>query len=126
LAASELPEAISALTRPLDPGGWLVLALHAGDEISHVDELLGHEVNLDYVLHDPAYIVSVVEGAGLIDTEWYLRGPIATRAETTRRLTSSPAPRPEAAAPSGCCLSRIGRRVRPWRTSPPRATRTRG
>ncbi|TDO60831.1 hypothetical protein EV651_107103 [Kribbella sp. VKM Ac-2571] len=86
LAASELPDAISALTRPLDPGGWLVLALHAGDEISHVDELLGHEVNLDYVLHDPAYIVSVVEGAGLIDTEWYLRGPITTRAETTRRL----------------------------------------
>jgi uncharacterized protein len=86
LAASELPEAISALTRPLDPGGWLVLALHAGEEISHVDELLGHEVNLDYVLHDPAYIVSVVEGAGLTDTEWYLRGPITSRAETTRRL----------------------------------------
>jgi uncharacterized protein YceH (UPF0502 family) len=86
LAASELPDAISALTRPLDPGGWLVLALHAGEEISHVDELLGHEVNLDYVLHDPAYIVSVVEAAGLTDTEWYLRGPIATRAETTRRL----------------------------------------
>ena len=86
LAASELPEAISALTRPLDPGGWLVLALHAGEEISHVDELLGHEVNLDYVLHDPAYIVSVVEAAGLTDTEWYLRGPIAARGETTRRL----------------------------------------
>ncbi|WP_202872515.1 DUF480 domain-containing protein [Kribbella soli] len=86
LAASELPDAISALTRPLDPGGWLVLALHAGEEISHVDELLGHEVNLDYVLHDPSYIVSVVEGAGLTDTEWYLRGPITTRAETTRRL----------------------------------------
>ncbi|MGW6201151.1 DUF480 domain-containing protein [Kribbella sp. NPDC055110] len=86
LAASELPDAISALTRPLDPGGWLVLALHAGEEISHVDELLGHEVNLDYVLHDPAYIVSVVEAAGLTDTEWYLRSPITTRAETTRRL----------------------------------------
>ncbi|RZT26662.1 hypothetical protein EV649_0409 [Kribbella sp. VKM Ac-2569] len=86
LAASEFPDAISALTRPLDPGGWLVLALHAGEEISHVDELLGHEVNLDYVLHDPAYVVSVVEAAGLTDTEWYLRGPITTRAETTRRL----------------------------------------
>ena len=86
LAASELPDAISAMTRPLDPGGWLVLALHAGEEITHVDELLGHEVNLDYVLHDPAYIVSVVEAAGLTDTEWYLRGPITTRAETTRRL----------------------------------------
>jgi uncharacterized protein YceH (UPF0502 family) len=53
LAASELPEAIAALTRPLDPGGWLVLALHAGDEVRHVDEFLGHQVNLDYVLHNP-------------------------------------------------------------------------
>jgi uncharacterized protein YceH (UPF0502 family) len=86
LAASELPDAIAALTRPLDPGGWLVLALHAGEEVRHVDELLGHEVNLDYVLHDPAHVVDVVEAAGLTDTEWYLRGPITARAETTRRL----------------------------------------
>jgi uncharacterized protein YceH (UPF0502 family) len=86
LAASELPGAVAALTRPLDPGGWLVLALHAGEEVRHVDELLGHEVSLDYVLHDPAYVVGVVEAAGLTDTEWYLRGPITARAETTRRL----------------------------------------
>ena len=86
LAASELPGAITALTRPLDPGGWLVLALHAGEEVRHVDELLGHEVSLDYVLHEPAYVVGVAEAAGLTDLEWYLRGPITARAETTRRL----------------------------------------
>lgn len=86
LAASELPDAIAALTRPLDPGGLLVLALHGGEEVRHVDTLLGHEVDLDYVLYDPAYVVGVVEAAGLTDTEWYLRGPITTRAETTRRL----------------------------------------
>ncbi|HEY9339187.1 MAG TPA: DUF480 domain-containing protein [Kribbella sp.] len=86
LAASELPGAITALTRPLDPGGWLVLALHAGEEVRHVDELLGHEVSLDYVLHEPAYVVGVAEAAGLTDIEWYLRGPITARAETTRRL----------------------------------------
>jgi uncharacterized protein YceH (UPF0502 family) len=86
LAASELPDAIAALTRPLDPGGWLVLALHAGAEVRHVEEFLGHEVNLDYVLYEPSQVVSVVEAAGLVDVEWYLRGPIAGRGETTRRL----------------------------------------
>jgi uncharacterized protein YceH (UPF0502 family) len=86
LAASELPDAIAALIRPLDPGGWLVLALHAGETIRHVDEFFGHEVNLDFVLHDPAFVVGLAESAGLTDIEWYLRGPIATRQETTRRL----------------------------------------
>ncbi|MFF0340657.1 DUF480 domain-containing protein [Kribbella sp. NPDC004875] len=86
LAASELPEAIAALTRPLDPGGCLVLALHAGAEVRHVEELLGHEVSLDYVLYDPTQVIAAVEAAGLTDIEWYLRGPITTRAETTRRL----------------------------------------
>jgi SAM-dependent methyltransferase len=86
LAAAELPETIAALTRPLDPGGWLVLGLHAGSEVRHVDEFFGHEVDLDYVLHDPAFVVEVVEAAGLVDVEWYLRGPITARQETTQRL----------------------------------------
>ncbi len=86
LAASELPDAVAALVRPLDPGGWLVLGMHAGAEVRHVDEFLGHEVELDFVLHDPAFVVGVVEAAGLVDVEWYLRGPIAARQETTQRL----------------------------------------
>ncbi len=86
LAAAELPDAIAALVRPLDPGGLLVLALHAGAEVRHVDQWFGHEVDLDVVLHDPAFVVDVVESAGLVDVEWYLRGPIAAREETTRRL----------------------------------------
>ncbi|WP_202874455.1 DUF480 domain-containing protein [Kribbella kalugense] len=86
LAASELPDAIAALSRPLDPDGWLVLALHAGAEVRHVEEFLGQEVNLDYVLYEPSQIVNVVEAAGLTDVEWYLRGPITSRSETTRRL----------------------------------------
>ena len=52
----------------------------------HVEEFLGHEVNLDYVLYEPSQVVNIVEAAGLTDVEWYLRGPIAARAETTRRL----------------------------------------
>jgi uncharacterized protein len=86
LAASELPGTIAALTRPLDPGGWLVLAMHAGDEIRHVDEFLGHDVNLDYVLHNPTHLQHLLESAGLTDIEWYLRNPLASHAETTNRL----------------------------------------
>jgi uncharacterized protein YceH (UPF0502 family) len=86
LAASELPDAVAALVRPLAPGGWLVLGMHAGADVRHLDEWFGHEVDLDFVLHEPAFVVGVVEAAGLVDMEWYLRGPVTTRGETTQRL----------------------------------------
>jgi hypothetical protein len=86
LAASELPDAIACLVRPLRPNGWLVLALHAGAEVRTVTEWFGHEVDLDVVLHDPAHVVAIVEGAGLRDVEWYQRGPLAGRGESTQRL----------------------------------------
>ena len=86
LAASELPDAVAALVRPLAPGGWLVLGMHAGAEVRHLDEWFGYAVDLDFVLHDPAFVVGVVEAAGLVDIEWYLRGPVTTRGETTQRL----------------------------------------
>ena len=86
LAASELPDAIAALTRPLAPDGWLVVGMHAGAEIRHLDEWFDHDVDLDFVLHEPAFVVSVVEAAGMTDIEWYLRGPRSTRGETTQRL----------------------------------------
>ena len=86
LAASELPDAVAALARPLAPGGWLVLGLHAGAEVRHLGDWFGHEVDLDVVLHDPAFVVGLVEAAGLVDVEWYLRGPLSARGETTQRL----------------------------------------
>jgi uncharacterized protein len=86
LAASELPAAVAALARPLTPGGWLVLALHSGAEVRHHDEWFGQEIDLDFVLHEPAYVVGVMEAAGLVEVEWYLRGPLTARAETSQRL----------------------------------------
>jgi uncharacterized protein len=86
LAASELPSAVAALVRPLAPGGWLVLGMHAGAEVHHLEEWFGHEVDLDFVLHEPGFVVRVAEAAGLTGIEWYLRGPITGRGETTQRL----------------------------------------
>ena len=86
LAAAELPDAVGALSRPLAPGGWLVLALHAGTTVRHLDDWFDQEVDLDFVLHEPGDVVAVVEAAGLVDVEWYRRGPLTHRGETTERL----------------------------------------
>ena len=86
LAPSEMPDAVAGLAHSLAPGGWLVLAMHAGTEIRHLDDWFGHEVALDFVLHDPADVVRTIEATGLIGLEWYLRGPVSARGETTNRL----------------------------------------
>ncbi|MEO7058471.1 MAG: DUF480 domain-containing protein [Lapillicoccus sp.] len=86
LAESEIASAISALARPLRPGGRLVLAMHAGAGIRHADSWFDTDIDLDVVRHDPAVVRAAVEAAGLTDVEWYLRGPLAFRGETTDRL----------------------------------------
>ena len=87
LASSELPAALESLVRPIAPGGLLVVALQAGDDVAHLDEWFGVDgLALDFVRHDPESIVALVEAAGLTDVEWYLRGPVTARGEQTRRL----------------------------------------
>lgn len=86
LAASELPAAIASLARPLRSDGWLVIALSAGAEVRTLTDWFGHEIDLDFVFHDRAEVVDVVEQAGLRDIEWYQRGPVAARGEATERL----------------------------------------
>jgi uncharacterized protein YceH (UPF0502 family) len=85
-AASELPTSIAALTRPIRPGGWLVIALLAGAEVRHLDSWRDIEVDIDLVLHDPATVRSAAEAAGLVDLEWYHRGPSTSRDEGTERF----------------------------------------
>jgi SAM-dependent methyltransferase len=85
LAGSELADAVAALVRPLAPGGLLVLGLHAGEEVRRMTSWFGHDVELDVVLHDPADVAAAMTAAGLADLEWYLRGPITARGETTTR-----------------------------------------
>ena len=86
LAGSEFPAAVAALARPLAAGGVLVLATHAGREVRRVRSWFGHEVELDFVPHQPADLVAAVTAAGLQDVEWYVRGPVRARAESTDRV----------------------------------------
>lgn len=86
LGASELPGAVDALVRPLAADGRLVLALHAGAEVRHNGTWFDHPIDLDFVFHEPGDVVALVERAGLVDVEWYHRGPVAARGEKTERL----------------------------------------
>jgi uncharacterized protein len=86
LAGSELAPAVASLTRVLAPGGWLAIALHAGAEVRHRDELWDQPVDVDFVLHDPGEVLAAVRVAGLVDVEWYLRGPLAGAEVETERL----------------------------------------
>jgi uncharacterized protein YceH (UPF0502 family) len=86
LAASEFPAAVAALARPLASGGVLVLGGHAGHQVRRMTTWFGHDVTLDFVSRDPADVVAAVTAAGLVDVEWYLRGALAARGETTDRF----------------------------------------
>jgi len=87
LAPAELGPAINAMVRTLRSGGWLLLAMHAGPGVRHLDTWWEHEgLDLDFVLHDPEQVVAQVRAAGLVDIESYVRTPLERRGETTRRL----------------------------------------
>ncbi|MHB1008317.1 MAG: DUF480 domain-containing protein [Propionibacteriaceae bacterium] len=86
LTESELSGAIGALASTLAHGGALALALHMGPETRHVTELLGHVVDVDFVLHDPDVVLSAVTGAGLEISEWYVRSPLPDIESPTSRL----------------------------------------
>ena len=72
--------------RPLVPGGWLVVGILTGGEVRHVDEWYGEAIKLDFVLHEPADIVELVKAAGLVEVEWYHRGPFTWTGEMSPRL----------------------------------------
>ena len=86
LAASELRPAMALLAGGLRPGGWLAVAVHLGDEARDVTDLCGVAVDVTFTLHDPRRVLDAVVTAGLVDIEWYRRGPYVGAEVETERL----------------------------------------
>lgn len=87
LAASELRPAIGLLAAALAPGGWLGVAVHLGDDARTVEEVAGEPVDggVTFTLHHHDRVLDAVAAAGLVDVEWYHRGPYpAIEADTDR------------------------------------------
>ena len=86
LTESELPAAINALGATLAHGGILALATHMGPETRHVTDMLGHVVDVDFVLHDADVVLAATAAAGLEVSEWYVRSPNPEIESETSRL----------------------------------------
>lgn len=84
LASADLPRALAEIRRVLRPSGLLLLSFHVGDEIRHLDEWWGHEVDVDFHFLDPDRITSLVETAGLTVEARLERAPYPHEAETRR------------------------------------------
>lgn len=56
---------LAAFRTALAPGGYLLLAFHAGDETFHQTQAAGHVVDLEYHRLQPGHVAGMLEGAGL-------------------------------------------------------------
>ena len=80
-----LADAASELRRVLRPRGVAIIAVHTGDEIRHVEELVDTPVDLDFRFLPLATLEQVLVNAGLsIDATLERRGVAGVESETDR------------------------------------------
>ncbi|MER6945844.1 class I SAM-dependent methyltransferase [Nonomuraea sp. NPDC000554] len=64
LAPSELRRAFEEARRALRPSGLLLVSFHIGSEVRHLDEWLGHKVDVDFRFFEPSDVAKALEDAG--------------------------------------------------------------
>jgi len=71
----QVGRAFDEIFRVLQPGGVFFLAYHIGDETIHLDEFLGQEVELDFILFRNDFILRCLEDSGFRKIEVVERDP---------------------------------------------------
>lgn len=61
--------AFKEIARVLQPGAHFLFSFHIGDAVVHIDEFLGHKVNIDFYFFETAKITALLAASGfeLID-----------------------------------------------------------
>jgi SAM-dependent methyltransferase len=88
--------------RVLRPGGLLLVAFHAGDEIRHVEELWGHAVQLDFVFFQAAEMAGYLQAAGFEIEDVIERAPYPdVEVQTQRAYLCARKPKQGNKSPAG-------------------------
>jgi SAM-dependent methyltransferase len=81
----ELMEVLGELKRVLRPGGLLLLALHIGDDVLHLDEWWGQQVSIDFIFSRPEEMTGLLRSAGFQVEEVVEREPYPGVEHPSRR-----------------------------------------
>lgn len=71
----QLPDIFAEFYRVLAPGGHLLLAFKAGDELVHQDRAYGHDLSLDVYWLPPDRVAELLDQAGLVVDARLIREP---------------------------------------------------
>jgi SAM-dependent methyltransferase len=85
LPPADLAQALHEMKRVLQPGGLLLLSFHIGEEVSHVEDLWGCAVSLDFYFFRTREISSYLSATGFEIDEIVERDPYVPDVEYQSR-----------------------------------------
>ncbi|MEU7279166.1 methyltransferase domain-containing protein [Streptomyces sp. NPDC045431] len=84
LDPDDLHRAFEEMRRVLRPSGALLLSFHIGEEVRHLDEWWGYDVDVDFRFLQPGHIAGLLQAAGFTVEMSLERAPYAHEADTRR------------------------------------------
>jgi ubiquinone/menaquinone biosynthesis C-methylase UbiE len=85
LKPTDLVRAMREMHRVLQPGGWLLMSFHIGEELEHVDDLWDCRVSLDFYFYRPEQVIRDLRSAGFAIEEVIERDPYPPEVEYQSR-----------------------------------------